>query len=151
MMDGNSDVRASDSEREASVAALSAHVESRRLSLDEFDRRVATANAAEFRGELTALFGDLPEPHPRFDDPSAEIARKQDTSVARPVETSVVRREDMGLLRAAAYSLFPVSGIIAIALIILTGWWIWLLIVPPAAYFARDLAKRTRRPPRALE
>jgi hypothetical protein len=44
----------------------------------------------------------------------------------------------------AAYSLFPLSGVIGITLAVLTGSWYWLLVVPPLAYGARQLTKRRR-------
>lgn len=44
----------------------------------------------------------------------------------------------------AAYGLFPLSGAIAVTLMILTGSWYWMLLVPPVAYGARQLAKNLR-------
>jgi hypothetical protein len=61
-------VRASDSEREQTVAALREHVASGRLTLDEFTHRVDLAYAAQARTELEPLTSDLPatsaEPEP---------------------------------------------------------------------------------------
>jgi hypothetical protein len=135
------DTRASDDERQASVEALTTHVQSGRLNLGEFEQRVQVANEAEFRAQLAALFSDLPDPHPRFDDaaqPGTDVAARHDADVA-------VRNNPSGLLRTAAYSLFPLSGVIAVVLLIATGWWLWLLIIPPAAYLAREMAKRSGR------
>jgi Domain of unknown function (DUF1707) len=61
-------VRASDSEREQTVAALREHVATGRLTLEEFTHRVDLAYAARARTELAPLTSDLPatsaEPEP---------------------------------------------------------------------------------------
>ncbi|MER0479994.1 hypothetical protein ABR737_16885 [Streptomyces sp. Edi2] len=44
----------------------------------------------------------------------------------------------------AAYGLFPLSGAIAVTLMVLTGSWYWMLLVPPVAYGARQLTKGLR-------
>jgi hypothetical protein len=54
------DVRASDAERELVVERLHRAVGNGRLSVDEFDERVAAAYAARTRGELADLTRDLP-------------------------------------------------------------------------------------------
>ncbi|MDT7592359.1 MAG: hypothetical protein QOH45_1890 [Pseudonocardiales bacterium] len=54
------DVRASDSERDAVVERLRRALGQGRLSLDEYDVRVADAYAARTRGDLADLTQDLP-------------------------------------------------------------------------------------------
>lgn len=54
-------VRASDSERDEVVKALSEHAAAGRLTLDELERRIEDALAATTRGELTELNADLPD------------------------------------------------------------------------------------------
>jgi hypothetical protein len=54
-------VRASDAEREQTVAVLRAHVADGRLTLEEFSHRLDTAYQARTRPELEALTRDLPE------------------------------------------------------------------------------------------
>jgi hypothetical protein len=53
-------MRVSDAEREAAVAELREHFASGRLNQDELDERLASAFAAKTRGDLNALFTDLP-------------------------------------------------------------------------------------------
>jgi hypothetical protein len=53
-------VRASDAEREQTVAALRAHAVEGRLTLEEFAQRLDTAYEARTRTELDALTQDLP-------------------------------------------------------------------------------------------
>lgn len=54
------DVRASDSERDDVVKALSEHAAAGRLTLDELEERIEQALAARTRRELAALSDDLP-------------------------------------------------------------------------------------------
>ena len=54
------DVRASDGERELTVERLQRAMSQGRLSIAEYDERVAAAYAATTRGELADLTRDLP-------------------------------------------------------------------------------------------
>ena len=54
-------VRASDAEREATVARLHQALGDGCLDLDETDQRVASAYAARHRSELAPLLADLPQ------------------------------------------------------------------------------------------
>lgn len=54
------DVRASDSEREDVISALSEHAAAGRLTLDELEVRIERALAARTRRDLAALTDDLP-------------------------------------------------------------------------------------------
>jgi hypothetical protein len=58
-------LRASDDEREQTVALLREHCQRGRLSLDELADRVGIAFAARTRAELDALLGDLPAKPPQ--------------------------------------------------------------------------------------
>lgn len=127
----------STAERDSAIDALTVHVQAGRLDLAEFEKRAAAASEAEFRAYLTMLFEDLPEPHPQFQD-STEVALPQETTVATP-------HSDGNLLRNAAYSLFPMAGAIAIVLVVVAGWPVWLLIIPPVLYFVWQWAKRSQR------
>lgn len=57
---GKSQVRASDEERERTVGALREHYADGRLDAGELDERVGRAYRARTRGDLDALFRDLP-------------------------------------------------------------------------------------------
>ena len=58
----DSHLRAADSDRVAVAAALGEHMSAGRLTLAEYDERVAQAYAAKTFGELTELTADLPTP-----------------------------------------------------------------------------------------
>ncbi len=61
-------LRAADTDREAVATALGQHMAAGRLTLAEYDERVARSWAARTYGELAELTADLPRPaapHPR--------------------------------------------------------------------------------------
>jgi hypothetical protein len=53
-------LRAADSDRQAAAAALGRHLSDGRLTVEEYDERLAKAYAATTYGELESLFADLP-------------------------------------------------------------------------------------------
>ena len=61
---GRPELRISDEEREAAVAALSEHYAAGRLTKDEYDERTGVAFKARTASALRPLFVDLPGPHP---------------------------------------------------------------------------------------
>lgn len=58
------EMRISDAEREAAAAELREHFASGRLNQDELDERLTSVFAAKTRGDLNALFTDLPSGGP---------------------------------------------------------------------------------------
>ncbi|HET6482336.1 MAG TPA: DUF1707 domain-containing protein [Actinoplanes sp.] len=62
------DIRASDDDRQRTVAALERHAGAGRLTLDEFAERAEVAHGARTLDELEAIVGDLPG------EPSTEAA-----------------------------------------------------------------------------
>jgi hypothetical protein len=65
MTDSDS-LRIGTAERESAVRLLSDHMAEGRLSLDEYEERMATALEAVTRADLKVLFADLPPPYPLF-------------------------------------------------------------------------------------
>ena len=59
-MTAENEMRVSDAEREAAAAELQEHFASGRLNQDELNERLAAAFAAKTRGDLNAVFTDLP-------------------------------------------------------------------------------------------
>lgn len=59
-MAAGNEMRVGDAEREAAAAELQEHFASGRLNQEELDERLTTAFAAKTRGDLNALFVDLP-------------------------------------------------------------------------------------------
>ncbi len=56
----NTDLRASDIERQQVIDALAGHTAAGRLSLDEFSERVDAVNRSRTSAELAVLTADLP-------------------------------------------------------------------------------------------
>ena len=72
-----SDIRVSDAEREEALTKLGEHMTAGRLDIDEYGERSAQVATAKTRGDLLALFGDLPEPKPTFGRPKGAIAPRE--------------------------------------------------------------------------
>lgn len=90
-------VRASDADRDRTVAALTEHLLAGRLTLEEYSERVDTALRARVNGELALLQNDLP-------DVSAGLDGARHRSRARFAATAfshVVRRGRLRLGRRA--------------------------------------------------
>jgi uncharacterized protein DUF1707 len=73
-MESQAGIRASDAERERTVAQLNQHHVDGRLTAEEFSDRVESALAARTRGELDALLTDLPAPVERAPVEQAPVA-----------------------------------------------------------------------------
>lgn len=75
---GNADIRISNAERDEAVSTLGAHLSTGRLELAEYEERCERAVAARTRGEIEALFTDLPAPHPDLSSAAvpAQLVRK---------------------------------------------------------------------------
>ena len=84
-------LRISDTEREQAVRMLGEHMSAGRLDIDEYGERSARATAAKTRGELTALFDDLPDPRPAFAAPAPAPPPYQ--PAAAPAPSAPARRE----------------------------------------------------------
>ncbi|OLR90490.1 DUF1707 SHOCT-like domain-containing protein [Actinokineospora bangkokensis] len=87
MSDPQPDLRIGDAERETALRLLGEHMAAGRLDVEEYGDRSATATTARTRGDLLALFSDLPEPKPRFDAPAraphpGRLARRPGPPVA---------------------------------------------------------------------
>ena len=129
------DLRIGTAERESAAQALNAHLEAGRLGVEEYADRSATAANAVTAGELSALFTDLPAPHPNL--PGARA-----TAVApRPAAAAPERRFSGGGARIAAAS--PVIAIVlffALTAAHVPMAWLAFLLIPliGALGFSRD-------------
>lgn len=81
---GESGIRASDAERDATVQRLSAATGDGRLTLEEFSQRMEQATAARTRAELDSLVTDLPA-----DTPATAVTKASTvTGVSAPAPAS---------------------------------------------------------------
>lgn len=97
MSDPSRDIRIGDTEREQALQVLGEHMSAGRLDVEEYGERSAKITTAKTRGELMALFYDLPDPRPQFAAPMAMFpepakapARKWEGAVVPLVGVAVV-------------------------------------------------------------
>ncbi|GDY31368.1 DUF1707 SHOCT-like domain-containing protein [Gandjariella thermophila] len=121
------DIRIGDAEREEALRALGEHMSAGRLDIDEYGERSAQVSTAKTRGDLAALFVDLPEPRPTFSTPAP--ATTPAAPPARPAPADPVRRwEQRPLAQRIGGAVMGVSWILMIPLFLVTHvWWVFLL------------------------
>jgi len=116
-MASNTKIRASDADRDRTVAALREHLAAGRLTLEEFDERMDKACAAKTLGELDSLMADLPET-----DPGQLPYAPADRSAAGPPLT----RRPPGSVEAGRGRFFPAwraaGAWLAISLVLFVIW-----------------------------
>jgi hypothetical protein len=122
-----SEIRIGDTERESALSALGDHMSAGRLDIDEYGDRTAQVAAAKTRGDLLALFGDLPAPHPKFGVATPAPVPTVATSAAAPVPSGNGMPLPQRLMAAAV----PLASIAAVVLFFTIGTWLVFLI--PAA------------------
>lgn len=128
-------LRISDPEREAALQALGEHMSVGRIDLDEYGDRSAQVTTAKTRGELAAIFEDLPQPHPRLGEqqpapvpaPAAATAVQPIAQPGQPVAWT-----DRPLNQRLVAGIIPVLFLAAIVLTVTVGAW-WTFFIPMAA------------------
>lgn len=120
-------IRASDADRDAVVAALSEHFQAGRLTTEELEDRTGQALAARTLGQLDELTADLPAPRPAA--PPAPVAPRR-----RPGYLVLVPL------------VVPVAALAVLAVVLgtstgLHAWGVWW-VIPVALLIARRLAGR---------
>lgn len=141
---GDADIRISDTERGDAIAMLGEHLSTGRLALPEYEERCDRATAARTRGELEALFGDLPSPHP---DLSSATAPRELVRLSPKKKNEVVATPASRALEAIAAVFFLIGIPTAIMLTIFLGmWWMFIPAGVGIVVFgsAADAAKKPR-------
>lgn len=121
---GPSDMRIGDAEREDAIAKLGQHMSVGRLDVDEYGERTARATTARTRGELLALFADLPEPRPVFTQPTVPRTVGQAQVATRDSDQPLAQRVWAGLV--------PVSAMVALVLFLFVTRGFWPIFLLPA-------------------
>lgn len=144
---GDADIRISDAEREASIATLGEHLSTGRLELSEYEERCDRVTEARTRGDLEALFSDLPLPHP--DLSSAKAPKQHDLVRAsgKKKKKELVHTPKSRMYDTLANACLYVGMPAAILLTIFLGMW-WLFIPVGFGLFgfasAADAAKKPK-------
>ena len=96
MSDPSRDIRVGDTERQQALQVLGEHMSAGRIDVEEYGERSAKITVAKTRGDLMALFHDLPDPRPQFvvpmtmyPEPSRAPARKWEGAVVPVVGVAV--------------------------------------------------------------
>jgi hypothetical protein len=126
-----SQIRIGDTERESALTALGDHMSAGRLDIDEYGDRTARVATAKTRGELLALFDDLPEPHPRFGPALPPPPAAAPLAPPTPRSQPPAARGGMPISQRVMSAAVPLAGLIAVALFFTTHLWLFFLI--PAA------------------
>ena len=120
-MGREADIRVGTADRERAVALLSDHFTAGRIDVGEYEQRCAAATAARTRGDLHAVFDDLPEPHPEFDPQDDEPAPPPDVAPRREVLQRPSRRRANNLI-IGGFMLGALALIVTVTA--MTGsWW----------------------------
>ena len=120
---GRSSIRVGTAERDEAVAVLNAHRAAGRLTGEEYEDRSVRAAAARTRGDLDALFADLPLPHAVHGVPATEWS---------PAEVS----EPAG--RSWWPTLVRLSPFLALASFFVFRTWVVFLLIPVIAVLAHS-------------
>ncbi|HEX6360780.1 DUF1707 domain-containing protein [Actinophytocola sp.] len=148
---GSADIKVSNSERDEAVSTLGMHLSTGRLELVEYEERCGQAMIARTRGELEALFTDLPAPHPDLSSaiPPSQLIQKAGQLVSPPTrgkKTELVETPASNALEVVAglALLFGVPAAILLT-IFLGQWWVFIP-VGVVLFVAGGLSEAVKQP-----
>lgn len=129
-MADNPDVRIGTAEREQALSNLSQHLSDGRLTLTEFDERSAVVTSATTRGELDAVFTDLPTASlaPTASRPLDISKSSEPASVASPRPVL----DDGWDWRKAVMGVTPIIALILFFVVPVESSWLFFLLIPLA-------------------
>lgn len=145
-------LRASDADRERVAFALQTAVSEGRLTLAEYDERVAAVYSARTYGELAAITNDLPSASAGPGRAERSDAwRDRPPAFRRSPPARAVRRSHWGTYLSASLACFVIW-----ACVLLTGggeqdlWFLWVAGPWGAVLAGREIAAWSRRGPETL-
>jgi hypothetical protein len=140
---GKPDIRISNAERDAAVTALGQHLSTGRLELSEYEERCGQAAAARTRGELEALFADLPAPHP---DLSSAAAPGKAVAIKRSKQATQTPASQFFEVIAGLTFVLGVPGAILLTIFAGAGW----VFIPVGLVFfiAAILSEASKKKPK---
>jgi Domain of unknown function (DUF1707) len=126
------ELRVGDAEREDALRQLGEHLAAGRLDIDEHSERSSRILASRTRGEIRAVFADLPPPHPELDKLPATRQTGAPQRGQRGRRRPSTTRSRGTAVRAFFGELTGVVWIVSIIAMITTGVGWWVLLVPVA-------------------
>jgi hypothetical protein len=153
-MAGDSGQRVGDADRQAAITALGEHWRAGRLDPAEHERRTTAAYSAVTRGDLEALFADLPGGLPPTAGPTG--ATGPSAVVATPSATTTPGDDQRPLVPSGSWvashrdAIVGVTPFVALVLFFTTKSWVWFLLIPAMGAFlyagaGQDSRGRRRR------
>src|SRR5262245_34408880 len=102
-----------------------------RLGVDEYGERTAKVAAAKTRGELLALFSDLPDPRPSFSQTVTAASPQPAVAAAPPKQPA--SRDERPLAQRIWGAMVPLSAILVLVLYLsVTAFHVWFVFLLPA-------------------
>lgn len=142
-MADNPDVRIGTAEREQALSNLSQHFSEGRLTVSEFDERSAAVTSAATRGQVDAVFLDLPSP-----SLAPVESRPLELSTASSASSSASADQDNGWdWRKVVVSASPIIALILFFSVPFSNNWLFFLLVPlsGAIVYGGDRSRRGNR------
>jgi len=121
-MAGDENLRIGDAERDEAITLLREHMSAGRITAEEFDERMSSALTAKTKGELAALFNDLPGrgPSTMYGAPAYETSHSQ-----TPLQPTTA-----GLpARRSSWTMYAVWAVAIVGCIILIRYWAGFLVL----------------------
>jgi hypothetical protein len=130
------EVRIGDAERDDALHKLGEHLAAGRIDIEEHSERSSRIIAGRTRGDVRAVFADLPEPRPLLDQPPTSgpgVGPAAPVRTNQPGSAPVVPAQKGSALRRFAGGLTPLVWCVCIAVFVMAqvGWWVFLV---PIAY-----------------
>ncbi|AOS65530.1 DUF1707 SHOCT-like domain-containing protein [Actinoalloteichus hymeniacidonis] len=109
------ELRIGDVEREEAIEVLGTHLSAGRIDITEYGDRCARASTARVRGDIAAVFADLPAPRPKFLTTPVRPVTPPPVAPARPGVPRRGRAQRNPVDRALLTVVWVVAAMIAIA------------------------------------
>lgn len=144
-------MRISDADRNAAMEALAEHLGAGRITLDEYGERTANVMVAKTADDVTAIFADLPAPHPVLSTAgqpvpptkaSATLPDRPGSSARElhpPAAHAVARTDQRSRAQKVVAVAASLSVFAALVLFFTTGSWLWFLLIPAISGVAQAI------------
>lgn len=117
-------------ERDAAIAALTAHREAGRLDSVDYEDRQVRASQAHTWADLVPLFADLPEPRPAKVTALTPYANPAGAPVQAGASAPAGPGAPLGQLGRYRDTIMALTPLLAVVLFFVTKQWLWFLAIP---------------------